>query len=275
MYATPARPSGPKVLGPDVGAGLVPQRPVQRAPEARLVEVAAHPHDVREVDGTLDAEAAKRSEDAALDRLEPVEGRGHRAEHLLHVAGGGGGRRGEAGERRVLRPVEQPPGLRAERGVRLVADDQADAVPLHRVLVAKARLVGRDRHAMATRGLRPVEVVGDAGEVADERGGGLVGEIAAGHEDQRRHVEGRRERAEGDRLARSRRRVDPGAARAHVEVRRELVERLELVLAQRDSRPGGSGVGEGRPECVGSRVGRDGCRFGHALTTKIARWCSE
>ena len=111
---------GLEVLHPDVGAGAVPAGPVEGAAEAGLVEVAAHPGDVGEVEGALDAQRAQRAEDAALDGRHPVEGRGDRAEDLLDVPGRGGAGGGEADDDRVARPGRAAcaSGRRAWRGPR-------------------------------------------------------------------------------------------------------------------------------------------------------------
>ena len=258
------QPKRAKVLDPDIGAGLVPERAIERTPKARLVEVPADADDVRQVDGTLDTQAPQRRKNAAFDRLEPVERRGNGTEHLLDVAGCGGRGRGEPGERGFGGTVEEPARLLAECGVRLVADDQAKAVPLDLVRVAQTGLVRRDRDPVTPGGRWPVHVVGHTGEVTHQRGCGLVGQVATRYKYERRHVERCRKRAERDRLARSGRRVDPRPRCAQMQMGRKLIERFELMFAQRHPRPGSHRIGERQPECISSRVSRDGGRFCHA-----------
>ncbi len=254
-----------EVLHPDIRARLVPQRAVEGAPKARLVEVATHPNDVRQVDGTFDAQAAKRSQDAALDRLQAVQCRGDRAEHLLDMAGGGRRRGRETHEDRVLGAIEQRPGLRAQGSVGLVADHEADVLPVHVRLVAKTRLIGGDRDARRAGGAGPVHVVRNAREVPHDGGRGLVGQVAPWNQHHRGDVERRGERAERDRLARAGRRVHPGARRAHCQMCGQLVEGLELMLAQGHARPRRCGVLEGNSQCFDSRTRRDG-GFAHSVT---------
>ena len=173
-----------KVLRPHIGTGAVPQRTVEGAAKACLIEVAAHTRDIRKVDSPLHAQRPERAEDSAVDRRLTVERGGHRTEHLLHMARCGGRSCGESHHNRVCRVVDHLAGLLAQRGVGLVAHQQGHRLPIGLIYMAECRLIRTDGHSGGPDARHPIHPELEAGEERLQRGGGLLSQVAAGNENE-------------------------------------------------------------------------------------------
>ena len=160
-----------------------------------------------------DADAAQRRDHAAPRGLREVEARRLRREEVGDVAGDQRARRGHADEHRLVPVADRRRRLLAERGVRLVADD--DRVRVGDVAgVAHEPLVGLDRHRAVGAVLAAHERRRDAlgvaavAQLAEE----LVDEVAAVGEDQRAAGARALDEAErGDGLAGAGRVLEPEA----------------------------------------------------------------
>jgi hypothetical protein len=232
-----------------------------------------HRHEADFVALALDAEVQHAL--TALDIPDPEPAELLAAEAVIEQ-GGEDGAIAHALEGVLGRRIEQLAGLGIEGGVGLVADQEGDRLPVHRLLVAQGGLVGADRHAGLAGALGPLRLGGDAREMAGEGGGGLLGQVAPWHQHQGAAAEGGRQGEEHDRLAGAGRGVHPGAGGAVVEAAGELVEGLDLVLAQDDVGPGVAPVRQ-RPR-QGLAGAASGARFsggvhsvGHPVPASGAR----
>ena len=162
-----------------------------------------------------DAEAAQRRDHAAARRLGEVEARGLGREEVGDVAGDQRAGRGHADEYGAGPGADAGAGFLAQRGVRLVADDDRVGVG-DLLVVAHEPLVGLDRDgafgvvAVAHQRRPQALLVAAVGDLADE----LFDQVAAVGEDQ--HPAGPRgvdEADRGDRLAGAGRVLEPEAPR--------------------------------------------------------------
>ena len=181
--------------------------------------------------------AAQRRDDAAAGGLREIEARGLRREEVGDVAGDQRAGRGHADEDRAGPGADRGARLLAERGVRLVADDDRVGVG-DPPGVAHEPLVGLDGHravgavgalAVEQRGRAPFGVAAVL-QLVDE----LIDEVAAVGEDQDAAGAGRLDEAHrGDGLAGARRVLEPEALVGVGVVERLLVDVLVGLGARR------------------------------------------
>ena len=222
----------------EVGDREVERQLVQQLGEELLVELgvdlAAAERDLGDrphARARRDPDAAQRRDHAAPRGLREIEARGLRREQVGDVAGDQGARGGHADEDRAAPVADRARRLLAQRGVRLVADDDRVGVgDLARV--ADEPLVGLDRDGPVARvlvaqqgGRYPLRVAAVA-QLAVE----LVDEVAAMGEDQHAaRARGLDEAERGDGLAGSRGVLEPEAL-GGVGVLGLLVELAVVVL---------------------------------------------
>ena len=194
----------------EVGHREVERQLVQQLGQHLLVELGVHfaaaqrhLRDRAHARPRRDPHAAQRRDHASAGGLGEVEARRLRREEVGDVAGDQRARRGHADEHRPGPGADRARGLLAQRGVRLVADDDRVGVgDLARV--ADEPLVGLDRHRAVARVLVAQQRRRDALRVAAvaQLAVELVDEVAAVGEDQdAAGARGLDEAERGDRLA--------------------------------------------------------------------------
>ena len=140
----------------EVGDRQVERQLVEQLGQHLLVELgvdlaAAQRHlgDRAHARARRDADAAQRGDDAAARGLREVEARGLRREQVGDVAGDQRARGGHADEHRLVPVADRRRRLLAQRGVRLVADD--DRVRVGDVARRCGRTTGRSRPSPGRR----------------------------------------------------------------------------------------------------------------------------